>query len=196
MAHRRLDDHRQCRAGTRLNTGIRGASQSNLAYDALGGASSTQTGYPVSGANNGSITTPWATATGSAGGWWQTDLGSSYSLSDVQVLFRQDGQDNPAERANFQVWVSKYGDMSAGHTVACMVGALPLPYESRYDCTIPAGDWRYVAVVKTDASQFALGQVRVFGSANQTYAHHGRGGIGWDLPGIRHQHGWRGAARL
>lgn len=145
--------------------GIRsGMEQQNLAYGQPAVASSSEVGYPASGANDGHTTTPWVSATGAEGGWWQTDLGASYSLSDIQILFRQDGPDNPAEREGLQIWVSNTAEMANGHTVACTVGAIPLPYESRYDCDVPAGTWRYVAVVKTDTSHFALGQVRVFGS--------------------------------
>ena len=140
-----------------------GAEQQNLAYDKPTVASSTQTGYPASGADHGLTTTPWVSASGSSGGWWQTDLGGSYDLSDIQILFRQDGVDDPDEREGFQIWVSNTGEMGHGHTVACTIGTLPLPYESLYDCAVPAGKWRYVAVVTTDAGRFALGQVRVFG---------------------------------
>jgi hypothetical protein len=143
-------------------TGIRnGPQQENLAYGTPAVASSAQADHPASGANAGLTTTPWVSA--GSGGWWQTDLGASDSLSDVQILFRQDGVDYPEEREGFQVWVSNNGAMANGHTVACSVGGTPLPYESWYDCPVPAGTWRYVAVVKTDSSRFALGQVRVFG---------------------------------
>jgi hypothetical protein len=146
-----------------------GEPQRNLAYGKPAAASSAfGPNYPASQANNERIATPGngpysmpfaSAANGPA--WWQVDLGAPHPLSKIQILFRQDGVDDPAERQDLQIWVSNQADVSQGHTIACAVGPTPLPYESSYSCSAPPGTWRYVEVVKP--SHLVLGQVRVFG---------------------------------
>jgi hypothetical protein len=152
-----------------------GGPQTNLAYTRPVYSSSAYSQYhPAYQANNERITTPgngpnstpFASAANDPTPWWQVDLGASHVLSKIQVLFRQDGVDNLAERQNIQIWVSNHADMSQGHTTACTIGTAPLPYQSSYSCPAPAGAWRHVAVLKT--GHLALGQVRVFGEISST----------------------------
>lgn len=144
--------------------GLRGPAISNLAYLTpvyVSSSESSENNGPK--ANSGALNSPWVSATADTSAYWQTDLGASYTLNNIQILFRQDGTDQPTERENFQVWLSNTGSLSSGYTVACVQGATPLAYESQYNCPAPAGSWRYVSVVKSDGNQEVLGQVRVFG---------------------------------
>ncbi|MEU8781290.1 alpha-L-fucosidase [Streptomyces sp. NPDC048637] len=118
--------------------------------------------FPASKAVDDNPSTSFASTTGGTQ-WWETSLPKRYTLSRAEIVFRNDGYDIPTERQNFQVWVSNNHDMSQGHTVACTVGATPLPHASTYSCRLPAGPWQYVAVVKTDAHTLTLAEVRVLG---------------------------------
>jgi hypothetical protein len=147
--------------------GLRGDPVANLDYLTSASASSVYSSpYPATNANNDAIGNPYASATTDTSPWWQTDLGGWFSLSDVQVMFRQDGYGVPAERQSLRIEVSNSSSVTSGYTVACVIGTTPLPASYRYDCPIPAGTWRYVTVAKTDGTELVLGQVRVFGDPN------------------------------
>ncbi|MEV5486085.1 discoidin domain-containing protein, partial [Streptomyces sioyaensis] len=143
---------------------LNGQAQTNLAYNKTAFVSTTySTSFPGANANDENAGTLWASSSSDANAYWETDLGAAHTLSSVQILFRQDAYDYPTERQNFRVWVSASQDMSLGKTIACTVGGTPLPYQCSYSCVLPAGSWRYVAVVKTDGKPLVLGEVRVFG---------------------------------
>jgi hypothetical protein len=148
--------------------------QTNLAYNKPATGSSTySSSTAATNANDGSDKSEWVTATGDMNGSWQTDLGASYPLSDIQVLFRQDGYGWPTETQNFNVEVSNSANLASGQTIECAIGAQALPLQSRFDCAIPSGTWRYVSIVKTDHStttDLALGEVRAFGQARANIA--------------------------
>ncbi|MBL1098303.1 alpha-L-fucosidase [Streptomyces coffeae] len=137
----------------------------NVAYGQTAEASSTYaSAYPASKAVDDDPSTIFASTTGGGNQWWETSLPQQYTLSRVEIVFRNDGHDISTERRNFEVWVSNNHDMSQGHTVACSVGATALPYASTYTCKLPSsGPWKYVAVVKTDADTLTLAEVRVLG---------------------------------
>ncbi|MEV5486134.1 MULTISPECIES: alpha-L-fucosidase [Streptomyces] len=135
----------------------------NVAYGQTAEAKSEwSSAFPASKAVDDNPSTSFASTTGGTQ-WWETSLPKQYTLSRAEIVFRNDGYDYTTERKNFQVWVSNTHDMSQGHTVACTVGATPLPYASTYSCQLPAGPWQYVAVVKTDADTLTLAEVRVLG---------------------------------
>lgn len=144
------------------------APRTNLVYGATVYSSSSTSGYPASGASNNLPGTPWASGPGDNSPWWEADLGQAHALSDIQILFRIDGFDQPTTRQNFEIWVSNNADMAQGHEVACKVTSMPLGNQGTYHCAPPSGTWRYVAVVKTDSVQLVLGQVRVFGEPVHT----------------------------
>ncbi|WP_327153372.1 right-handed parallel beta-helix repeat-containing protein [Streptomyces tubercidicus] len=142
---------------------LNGLAQTNLAYKTTTFVSSSySTDYLGPNANDERAGTLWASTHSDLNAYWETDLGASHTLSSAQILFRQD-YDSPTERQGFEVWVSNDQDMSRSHTVACTVGGTPLPYRSTYNCPLPEGSWRYVAVVKKDSKPLALGEVRVYG---------------------------------
>jgi hypothetical protein len=121
---------------------------------------SASSGFAIFG-NDGNSMTSWASAAGDATPSWRTDLGAPHTLEKIQVLFGR-GTDNPGERKNFQVWVTN-SDATSHFTVACSQGPLPIPYGGSFQCTLPTGQWRYVALVKTDGQPFSFGEVRVYG---------------------------------
>ncbi len=151
------------------HSALSGSGQTNLAYQTPATASSSwSSSFGPSNANDGAVGTPWASASGDTNVWWQTDLSAQHTLSDIQILFRQDAYDYATERQGFQVLVSNTSaatpSVSNGYTLACSQPATPLPYQARIDCQPPSGTWRYVAIVKTDGQSLALAQVRVFGA--------------------------------
>lgn len=116
----------------------------------------------ASNALDDNTSTIYASSDNDAGPWWELSLPSQSNLTYAELVFRQD-IDQPTTRENFQVWVSNASDMSQGHTVACSVGASPLPYKSTYTCPLPPGPWQYVAVEKTDKVELVFSEFRVYG---------------------------------
>ncbi len=105
--------------------------------------------------------TYWQSAA-AQGQWWETDLGAPKLISEVQFVSRQD-VDQSSGRANFQLWLSNSQDMSVSRVVICTQSSTPLAYRGSLACANPTGDaYRYVAVVKTDATPLAMGELRVY----------------------------------
>ncbi len=142
---------------------VYGALDSNLARAGTASASSTlNSGYAPANGNDGSISDGWSPTGTDTAARWQVDLGAQYTLSQVQLVTRQN-LDQPVTRQNFAIWVSNNADFSSGHTVACTYTTPALPYQSTYVCGLPPGPWRYVAAVKTDGQYFYLSELRVYG---------------------------------
>jgi hypothetical protein len=130
---------------------------------AFSSSSASSASSAVAG-NDGNAVTEWVSALGDSYPYWETDLGAARSLASIVILLPL-GTDIASQRRNFQVWVSNSRSMTPGNfTSACTQGPDPVPYGSSFACALPAGPWRYVAVVKTDGQPFALAEVRVFGS--------------------------------
>jgi hypothetical protein len=141
-----------------------GPEQSNVAWrKPVITSSNYSSDYAGSNANDGKAGSSWASAAGDTSASWQADLGASYALSDIQLLFRQD-LDVPSERQNFRILVSNTSGLTSDYTVVCSRGPNPLQYQDRYDCPAPTGTWRYVSFVKGDAGGAALAEVRAFGA--------------------------------
>lgn len=105
-----------------------GPEESNLAYDMPATASSTwSSAYLASNADDGNATSLFASDVPDSNASWQVDLGAAYDLTDVQILFRQDGYDHPTERENFEVLVSNSTSLTGGYTTACTQGPWPCP---------------------------------------------------------------------
>jgi hypothetical protein len=127
-------------------------------------SSSASSAYAAAEANDGNALSGWISASGDSHPYWETDLGASRSLASIAILLPL-GSDVAAERRNFEVWVSNSEAMTPGHfTLACRQGPDPVPYGSSFECALPLGPWRYVALVKTDGQPFALAEVRIFGN--------------------------------
>ncbi|KRC66110.1 hypothetical protein ASE12_15915 [Aeromicrobium sp. Root236] len=140
------------------------ASQVNLVRTATVSASSTVSPYTADAASDGKSETGWSSSATDTGAYWQADLGSSKSLSQIQILTRT-GYDHPTTRENFRIRVSGSATTGSGGTVVCARGTTELPYRARFVCDVPTGtSGRYVTVEKTDGVQFFLAEVRAFGS--------------------------------
>lgn len=141
-----------------------GTVDSNQAYGATASVSSTDTSSAAaSAANDGDANTAWTSAAGDAAAFWQTDLGSAKTLSEIQVLTNQSA-DLPATRGNLNVVVSN-SPISATNTgtVVCSVGGSGVAYQGTIDCAPPSGTWRYVGVVATGGQQISIAELRALG---------------------------------
>lgn len=141
-----------------------GVVDSNQAYGDSATASSTDAASAAaSAANDGDASTSWTSAADDGSAFWQTDLGSAKTLSEIQVLTNQ-SSDVPATRGNLNVVVSN-SPISASNTgtVVCSVGATDIAYQGTIDCTPPSGTWRYVGVVATGGQQISIAELRAFG---------------------------------
>jgi Right handed beta helix region/F5/8 type C domain len=146
------------------NYSTNSAPDSDVALNQSVSASSVWPGgYGAANAVDGSTATTFASLENSSDQWLEVSLPQQYALTEAQLVFRQDGYDQPTTRENFAIWVSNNSNMSLGYTVACTVGATPLPYESTYTCPLPPGPWQYVEVMKTDTVELVFAELRVFG---------------------------------
>ncbi len=139
--------------GTELNLAARKPSAASSVFGAA---------YGPSMANDTNVTSGWSPTDGGTP-WWRVDLGGAYSLSQIQIITRQD-LDQPETRRNFAVWASNNEDMDLGHVVLGSQGSNTLPYQGTW--TLGVNDatlYRYIAIVKTVAEYFFLGDVRVYG---------------------------------
>lgn len=149
-----------------------GGRETNLSWDAAVTASSTNSAdvapsRAVDGSNGlGGSFNAWI-STGEANAWWQVDLGAPTDLSKVEILFRQDANYYPNQQKNFRVLVSNDSSVTSGYTEAC-ARTNPTSWKARFDCTPPAGEWRYVTIMRTDTPTqgFVFSEVRVYGHAS------------------------------
>jgi hypothetical protein len=142
---------------------VYGAVDSNVALGGVAYASSTySSSFTPADAIDGSIADGWSPTGADTAPWWEVDLGRQYTLSQLQLVTRQD-IDWATTRQNFQIWVSNNLDMSLGATVACTYTTPALPYQSTYTCKLPPGPYRYVAAIKSDHLYFFISELRVFG---------------------------------
>ena len=136
----------------------------NLAANRPAGASSVfSASFGPAMANDTNTGSGWSPTGATQVPWWEVDLGGAFSLSQIQVVTRRD-LDQPVTRQNFAVWASNNADMSLGHVVLGQQTTPPLPFQATW--TLAVGDttpYRYVALVKTAAEYFFLGDVRVYG---------------------------------
>lgn len=111
--------------------------------------------------NDGLLTTLWA-STGGGSHFWQVDLGSAHHLQRVEVVTRQD-VNQEIHRKNFEVRVSNDPSF-ATYTVLGGQGAVPLPFKGTLALEIPQTTaFRHLRVAKTDGQSFALTLVKVWG---------------------------------
>jgi hypothetical protein len=115
--------------------------------------------YVAAKANDGNITTLWASA--SAGNqFWQVDLSSGSHIQQIKVVTRQDS-DVALHRKNFEIRASN-DPTFASYSVLASQGSTPLPYQSTFSSDVTnSAPFRYVRVAKTDGASFAIGLVQV-----------------------------------
>jgi hypothetical protein len=118
--------------------------------------------FPPSNAVDGNVGSIYSSGSVTGPQWWQVSLARQYTLSQAQIVFRSDGFNYPTENENLEILVANNPSMS-GATVACTIGATPVPYAGVYSCALPAGPWQYLQVLKTDSNGMTLAEVRVWG---------------------------------
>ena len=124
-------------------------------------SSSFSTSFLPPKANDGRLTTRWASGGGS-GHYWQVDLGGPHHLEQVSVTASQT-TDVEVHRKNFEVRVSNQADFSS-FTVLGAQGANALPHQGTFTIDVPdPKPFRYLRVVKTDANSFSIALVRAHG---------------------------------
>lgn len=100
--------------------------------------------------------------------WWQVDLGQSYGIQLIEIIFRAD-RDQPLTRRNLEVRGSNTPDFSNSRLLASR-GEETIPFQQTWRATVmDKGAYRYVRVQKTsiDRDQFGqaffnLGEVRLW----------------------------------
>ncbi len=137
----------------------------DLALHKKASASSVySSGYTAGKADDGNNATGWSPKGSDKGAWWEVDLGSAHTLSQIQLITRQD-VDQPETRHNFVIWASNNADMSKGHVVLGTQGSDTLPYQSTWTTNVTdTTAYRYVAVLKTDGGYFFVSELKVLGS--------------------------------
>jgi hypothetical protein len=86
-------------------------------------ASSFQAGNEVAKGNDGSLTTRWTASSATFPQWWMVDLGSSYSLSRVDINWYSSASRSykykievSTDNINFTTVVDKTGNTAMGDT--------------------------------------------------------------------------------
>jgi hypothetical protein len=100
--------------------------------------------------------------------WWQVDLGKTFQISSVEIVFRND-QDQPVSRRNFEVLASNDPSFATSTKLAER-GETPAPFKQTWQANVTVTEgFRYVRVQKTRIDLDAYGQsfftfeeVRVF----------------------------------
>jgi len=103
-----------------------------------------------------SILSGWTPAYGATSVFWQIDLGRPYTLGQIALTTRQD-IDQPLTRQGLALWASNNSDMSLGHSVVGVIGAVGLPFRGTWllDMTDPTA-YQYVALVKQNPNDGAV----------------------------------------
>ncbi len=140
---------------------IKGAA--NVALSKTASATSTyNSSYDATKANDGSTSTGWSPTGTDTLPSWQVDLGRTYTLSQIQLVTRQD-MDQSATRQNFAVWASNDATF-ATHVVLGSQGSSPLAYQATWTQNVTdSTGYRYVRATKTANEYFFITELRVFG---------------------------------
>ncbi len=101
--------------------------------------------------------------------WLQIDLGSSQSLSRIEVITRQDF-DQPETRKNFHVLGSNTPGFEKREVLGTQ-GDIPLSHASTWSVDLKGNStYRYLRVSKTAPEYFFVSEVRAFASSTATKA--------------------------
>jgi lysophospholipase L1-like esterase len=118
--------------------------------------------YAASKGNDGKHDTIWASGGGS-NHYWQVDLQDEHHLQQLKFVTRQDN-DVADHRRNFQIRVSNDPTFAIYQVVATQ-GATALPFKAVLtQSPLSLDGYRYVRVVKTDASSFAFSLLQAYGT--------------------------------
>jgi hypothetical protein len=99
------------------------SSDTNVGLNQTATASTFQTGYPASYANDGSTSTRWTASSGSVPQWWEVDLGSNKTLSRVDINWYSNASrysqyviETSTDNVNWTTVVNKSGNTTVGAT--------------------------------------------------------------------------------
>lgn len=138
-------------------------SSVNLALNRPASASSEyESQYSASKANDASISGGWSPSGADSAPWWQVDLGNAFRITSLEVVTRQD-IDQDHTRRSFEVRASNDATF-ATYAVLGAQDANPLPFRATWTQTvINSGGFRYIRVAKTASEYFFISEARVFG---------------------------------
>lgn len=110
----------------------------------------------------------WSPTSTDPAPWWQVDLGSPHRITDVELVTRSNGYDNPETRRNFEVRASN-DPTFASFVVLGRQGPTPLPNKATWRTAVrDENAYRYVRATK--AGYFFIAELRVFGSSTNVAA--------------------------
>jgi hypothetical protein len=134
-------------------------THANLSLTATATASSEQSGNYIANAKDNNTSTRWAASSGTMPQWWKIDLGSSKTLSEVEIMFERSGSgsdcndfkvETSPDNATWTVRVDRLANTNTAQTQA-------------YPITATA---RYVRITITDAPgtyYASMYELRAFG---------------------------------
>jgi hypothetical protein len=89
--------------------------------------------------------------------WWQVDLGKTFQIASVEIVFRND-QDQPVSRRNIEIRASNDPSFKS-FTKLAERGETPVPFKQTWLAAVSATEgFRYVRVQKTKIDLDAYGQ--------------------------------------
>ena len=135
----------------------------NLAYAKTASASTVyNSSYTANKGNDGSISTGWSPLGTDTLPWWQVDLGSAYTITQIDLVTRQ-GMDQIDARRNFEIRASN--DINfATYTVLSSQPSIPLAYQATWSAKISNGTtFRYIRAAKTLSEYFFIEELKVTG---------------------------------
>ena len=134
----------------------------NVALGKTIDASSTwSASYSPTQAVDGNSATGWSPTGTDTNAWIEVDLGQAYSLSQIQVITRQD-YDQAGTRQNFTIWASNTANTNLGHVVLGSQGSAILPYQATWSIAVTdPTPYRYIQFVKTDGAYAFVSELRV-----------------------------------
>jgi lysophospholipase L1-like esterase len=137
----------------------------NLALGKPSSASTTYSGdFGPGKANDGRTDNIWSALSNDTTASWTVDLGNSYRIETVEVVTRQN-IDQDLTRRNFEIRGSVTPDF-LNYEVLGAQGSTTLPFKSTFTATVTnTNAFRYIRVAKTDGLYFTIAETRVFGTA-------------------------------
>lgn len=137
-------------------------SKENIASGKTIWASSFLPGYGPENLVDDDINTGWS-SNGAPSHWIAVDLGREYSISNVEVVTRQD-YNQPETRANFEIRLSNDPNFKS-YIIAARQGQESLPHQSVFSAkVVDNSPYRYAMVTKTDNAYFFFSEFRVYGT--------------------------------
>ena len=135
----------------------------NIAYAKTASASTIYgAGYEANKGNDASISSGWSPTAPDNLHWWQVDLGSAYTITQIDLVTRQD-IDQIWTRQNFEIRASN-DPTFATYTVLGSQPNIPIAYQATWSAKISNGTtFRYIRAAKTVSEYFFISELKVSG---------------------------------